>query len=91
MGRRKKFWIKIGVGIIVVLLIAFAIVWETVPYVRYWLLPVTGGTAAPKTLTRSPQDLSRPRGGHVHPPGAYAAYHPQVLSSMPAERTEESS
>lgn len=39
------------IAIVVVLLIGLGIVWETVPYVRYQLIPVTGGTQAPQSFS----------------------------------------
>lgn len=35
---------------LVVLVVAFGVVWEQFPIVRYWLSPVTGSTAAPASF-----------------------------------------
>lgn len=86
MGRHTK----IGIAIIVALLIALGIVWEAVPYVRYLLIPVTGGTEAPKSLTDLPGDTLKQPYSRVLAQRAHAGYRQQILPGALSGHTEES-
>jgi peroxiredoxin len=45
--------------------VALAAIWETVPLVRYYFIPVTGGTAAPKSFGIPEKDPPKPHGHHA--------------------------